>query len=78
MFWLKGDGSMQVIHGRGYVYAIQYNIVWCTKYRRKVLATSVASALINVLKEYASENNFTIEESECMEDHIHLLIQAPP
>ena len=23
--------------GRGYVYSIQYHIVWCVKYRRKVL-----------------------------------------
>lgn len=69
---------MQVIHGRGYVYAIQYHIVWCTKYRRKVLTGPVACALMDILKEYARENGFSIEESECMEDHIHLLIQASP
>ena len=23
--------------GRGYVYSIQYHIVWCVKYKRKVL-----------------------------------------
>ncbi|HFF9309455.1 TPA: hypothetical protein ACGFBU_002467, partial [Clostridium perfringens] len=26
----------QVKQGRGYVYCIQYHIVWCVKYRRKV------------------------------------------
>ena len=26
-----------VYHGRGYVYSIQYHIVWCVKYRHKVL-----------------------------------------
>ncbi|HAT4204133.1 TPA: IS200/IS605 family transposase, partial [Clostridium perfringens] len=25
----------QVKQGRGYVYCIQYHIVWCVKYRRK-------------------------------------------
>ncbi|MHC5717060.1 MAG: transposase, partial [Nostoc sp.] len=28
---------MEVKHGRGYVYAIEYHIVWCVKYRHKVL-----------------------------------------
>ena len=28
---------MEVVKGRGYVYSIQYHIVWCVKYRRDVL-----------------------------------------
>ena len=24
-------------YGRGYVYSLQYHLVWCTKYRKKVL-----------------------------------------
>ena len=27
----------RLTYGRGYVYSLQYHIVWCTKYRRKVL-----------------------------------------
>lgn len=27
----------EIKHGRGYVYAIQYHIVWCVKYRHKIL-----------------------------------------
>ena len=27
---------MEVVKGRGYVYSIQYHIVWCVKYRRDV------------------------------------------
>ena len=27
----------KLTYGRGYVYSLQYHIVWCTKYRRKVL-----------------------------------------
>ncbi|CAG9342108.1 hypothetical protein Cp4447_02677 [Clostridium perfringens] len=29
----------QVKQGRGYVYCIQYHIVWCVKYRRKCKVT---------------------------------------
>ena len=25
---------MEVKYGRGYVYALQYHVVWCVKYRR--------------------------------------------
>ena len=31
---------MEVTHGRGYVYSIQYHIVWCVKYRYKVITES--------------------------------------
>lgn len=31
----------EIIYGRGYVYSIQYHIVWCVKYRRKVLLGEV-------------------------------------
>jgi hypothetical protein len=30
-------GENDLTYGRGYVYSLQYHIVWCTKYRRKVL-----------------------------------------
>lgn len=69
---------MQVVHGRGYVYAMEYHIVWCTKYRRKVLTDKVISILSCELEKYAQENGFTIEEKEIMPDHIHLLISASP
>ena len=31
--------------GRGYVYSIQYHIVWCVKYRRKVLIDDIEKTL---------------------------------
>ena len=27
----------ELSYGRGYVYSLQYHLVWCTKYRKKVL-----------------------------------------
>lgn len=69
---------MKVSYGRGYVYAIQYHIVWCVKYRRKVLTAEVGEYLLSVLREYAADNGFSIEEYEFMEDHVHLLVSARP
>ena len=36
---------MEVVKGRGYVYSIQYHIVWCVKYRRDVLNGKVSTRL---------------------------------
>ena len=42
---------MKLTYGRGYVYSIQYHIVWCVKYRRKVLIGDDVNASINILNE---------------------------
>ena len=31
----------QLSYGRGYVYSLQYHLVWCTKYRKKVLKDGI-------------------------------------
>ena len=46
-------------YGRGYVYSLQYHLVWCTKYRKKVLkdgivakeGTIVDASFVNVPKQ---------------------------
>jgi len=49
-------------HGRGYVYSIQYHIVWCVKYRHKILTTQIETKLIEILNKIAEDNNFNILE----------------
>lgn len=36
--------------GRGYVYSIQYHIVWCVKYRHKILTSKIEKSLIEILQ----------------------------
>ena len=31
----------EIYHGRGYVYSIQYHIVWCVKYRHKICSMGI-------------------------------------
>ena len=69
---------MQVTHGRGYVYALEYHIVWCVKYRKKIINEGVERRLCAILNDYASANGFTIEEFNTDKDHVHLLISASP
>lgn len=69
---------MEIKSGRGYVYSIQYHIVWCVKYRHKILNTKIETRLIELLKQIASDNNFSIVEINSDLDHIHLLIDCTP
>ena len=53
---------MEVVKGRGYVYSIQYHIVWCVKYRRDVLNGPVATRLKELLTQISKDNGFQILE----------------
>lgn len=69
---------MDVTNGRGYVYSIQYHIVWCVKYRHKVLNGQVETRLLEILGQIASDNGFQIVEINTDKDHIHLLVNCSP
>lgn len=64
--------------GRGYVYSIKYHLVWCVKYRHKVIQDEIENKLKELLYKIAEDNNFIIEEMETDLDHIHLLIECKP
>lgn len=65
-------------YGRGYVYSLQYHLVWCTKYRKKVLTNGVDQECKEMLQEIAQEYQFRILVMEVMPDHIHLLLDCKP
>jgi putative transposase len=67
-----------IYHGEGYVYAIQYHLVWCVKYRKSILNGEVETWLKDELRQIAKDNNAIIDELECNEDHIHMLFECSP
>ena len=69
---------MDITYGRGYVYTIQYHIVWCVKYRHRVLTPTIEKSLKEILDTIAKDNGFQIIEYNCNLDHIHLLINCSP
>lgn len=69
---------MDIKSGRGYVYSIQYHVVWCVKYRHKILNKQIELRLIELLNHIAEDNNFSILEINTDLDHIHLLIDCTP
>ena len=65
-------------YGRGYVYSLQYHIVWCTKYRKQVLKDGLDEDIKEMLCKLAEDYSFTILAMEVMPDHIHLLLDCKP
>lgn len=57
---------------------VNYHIVWCVKYRRKVLAGKVETRLKDLLHEIAKEKDFIIKSMEIMPDHVHIFASAHP
>ena len=70
--------SNEVTHGRGYVYSLQYHIVWCTKYRREIFKNGLDEELKKHLLISAKDLEITIDAMEVMPDHIHLLVSCKP
>lgn len=62
----------------GAVFSLKYHLVWCPKYRRKVLVPPVSNRLKELLEETATEYGMTIHTMEVMPDHVHLFVEADP
>ncbi|MZQ76224.1 MAG: IS200/IS605 family transposase [Peptoclostridium sp.] len=60
------------------VYSCKYHVVWCPKYRRKVLVDDVANSLKELIIEICNINQAELIELEIMPDHVHLLVDVDP
>ena len=60
------------------VYNLGYHLIWCPKYRRKVLTEEIQKRLKELLIEKAKNLGIEIEKMEIMPDHIHLFVKAKP
>lgn len=60
------------------VYSCKYHVVWCPKYRRKVLVNNISKRLEELIIQKSLEINADIIEMEVMPDRVHLLIEVDP
>lgn len=60
------------------VYDCRYFVVFCPKYRKKVLVSPVSERLKELLHSKAQELQVEILEMEIMPDHVQLSIQCDP
>jgi putative transposase len=59
-------------------YITHYHVVFCPKYRRKVLVQQVETRLKQIITEVCQEHNAILEQMEVMPDHVHLLVSVDP
>ena len=69
---------MKYKNNNNIVHNCKYHVVWCPKYRRKVLVGDVKARLKDLVKQICQENQFDLLEMEVMPDHIHLLLEVDP
>lgn len=60
------------------VYSCKYHVVFCPKYRRKVLVNGVDIRLKELIKLICVEIQVDVIEIEIMPDHVHLLLEVDP
>lgn len=66
------------VRKKGIVYKNQFHIIFCPKYRRKVLVDDVANDLTEIFYQIAEEKEITIKSLEIMPDYVHMFIEFDP
>lgn len=53
------------------MYNLQYHIVWCIKYRHKIITQEIEKSLIEIINKIADDNGFLIIGINTDLDHVH-------
>ena len=70
--------SKRWIKSKSVVYNINYHLIWCVKYRKKLLVDNVEKRLKEILNIKAKDIDVVIKKMETDNDHIHMFISASP
>ena len=65
-------------YSRGYVYDLNFHIVWCVKYRHKIIKGKIKEDFINIITNICKNNGYEILEINTDLDHVHLLLGLSP
>ena len=60
------------------VYSCKYHVVFCPKYRRKVLVGEIETRFKELVEEICTEFNIDLLVKEVMPDQVHLLLEVDP
>ena len=60
------------------VYNLGYHIIWCPKYRRKVLINEIENKLKEIIITKCNELDCYVHELNIMPDHVHLFVKTKP
>jgi putative transposase len=60
------------------IYNINYHIVFCPKYRHKVIRDQIEDAVKQTVQEICDTYGYSLIQMEVMPDHLHIFLSAPP
>jgi putative transposase len=60
------------------MYSCQYHVIFCPKYRRKVLIDAVAARLKELVLSKQADYGYSVIEMEVLPEHVHLLLDVDP
>ena len=60
------------------VYETKYHLVWCPKYRKRVLVGGIRDRVKEIFYQIAEQFDFEIDRCEIAEEHVHILLSFPP
>jgi putative transposase len=60
------------------VYNINYHIVFCPKFRHKIIKGMVEDVVKQVIQEICNTYGYTLIQMEVMPDHLHIFLSVPP
>ncbi|WP_425429875.1 IS200/IS605 family transposase [Cognaticolwellia beringensis] len=69
---------MKYRHGSDTKYTIEYHLVWVTKYRYRVLTGAVGLRVRELARQTCEHLEIEILRGVISQDHVHLLVSAPP
>ncbi len=69
---------MEYRNNNNIVYSCKYHVVWCPKYRRKVLVDGIDVRFKELAEEVCTKRHIDLIEMEVMPDHVHLLLEVDP
>jgi putative transposase len=62
----------------GSVFSLNYHLVWCPKYRKRILVKALAKRLRELLYQRAKEIKAQIHALEIMPDHVRMFVVSDP
>lgn len=60
------------------IFDLRYHVVWCTKYRYKVLTGDVAIRARDMIREICRTYEMNIMSGKVGKDHVHMYVAIPP
>ncbi len=60
------------------VWNCKYHVVWCPKYRFRILSGEVGRSLRDIIRQLCEWKKIEILEGNVQVDHVHLVLSVPP